>query len=229
MVTLPGEVELPGPTYPGQAASARPATATTPVAAPTIELDENDLSKRVAGKHLTIFVGRGVIQNSPYYVPNQGFNRAHVIANQLSGSGYSAAHNLVTTSEEYNQQRMAKAENNLVAYVDKIAKAKHRSTPGLEPTEPVVTFSLEVKLTYVDPVDRLVATKIANDKLLPDKEPEIREAILEKLREAGISKKLQRVKQTTYDLENLMIANQGPDKTTAEAGEDEWLLTKFGA
>jgi hypothetical protein len=71
-----------------------------------------------------------------------------------------------------------------------------------------VSFSLEVRLTYVVLTDRLVATKIANNRLLPDKEPEIKEAILEKLEQAGISNKLQRVAQTTYDLKNLKIAKK---------------------
>jgi hypothetical protein len=196
----------------------------------TVELDENDLPKKVTGDNLTIFVGRGVTQNSPYYVENQGFNRAHVIANRLGGSGYGAAHNLVTTSAEYNQGPMKKAEDNLVEYVDKNAgDVEHRVPAGPTPMAAVVTFSLEVNLTYVDPIDRLVKAKIAKDEQLPDHDPKIEEEILKKLKDAGISRKLKRVEQTRYDLDNLKIANESTEGTDEEAGEDIWLLSKFGA
>jgi len=192
----------------------------------TVELDENDLPKKVTGDHLTIFVGRGVTQSSPYYVPNEDFNRAHVIANRVGGSGYRAAHNLVTTSDEYNQGPMRTAEDNLVEYVDDTAGTAERSTPG---AAPVVTFSLEVGLTYADPTDRLVAAKLAQDEHLPDHAPQIREKILEKLREAGISEKLRRVTQTSYRLDKLVIADKGTPGTTQDAGEDLWLLSRFGS
>ena len=52
-----------------------------------IEETADGLPTRVVGENLTKFSGRGVTQDSPYFVKNQDFNRAHVIANELRRFG----------------------------------------------------------------------------------------------------------------------------------------------
>lgn len=194
----------------------------------TIEVDDG-LPKKVVGKNLTLFVGRGVTRDSPFFVKGQDFNRAHVIANQFGGSGYRDADNLVTTSSHYNQVSMKGAEDRLVKHVEgEAGDVEARVRPGPAPVAAVVTFSLSVALTYVDAIKRLIQSRIAEDKQLPDHHEVIRQKILEQLEKAKISEKFQRVKETEYKLSALRIANESGDDTEEKAGEDEWLLSELG-
>jgi hypothetical protein len=188
---------------------------------------EGDLPTRVVGSNLTPFIGRGVTQDSPYFVASQDFNRAHVIANRFGGSGYRSAKNLVTTSRHYNQTLMAGAEDEIAAYVDGRAKgADTRVRATVPPQAAVVTFTLTVQLAYVDAIIRLINEAIA--KSVPDKSNEVREQILAKLAEAKIDQKMKRVASTDYTLENLTIAGQEDSKFDKHLPEDKWLLSELG-
>lgn len=184
------------------------------------------LPTKVVGSNLTQFIGRGVTQDSPYYVKNQDFNRAHVIANRFGGSGYRSAQNLVTTSKQYNQVEMAGAENRIAKHIDAaagVAETKVRAT--FPPQAAVVTFTLTVQLTYLDAIVRLIEQALAQS--LPDKSAAIEAEILKKLEAAKIDRALKRVTSTAYDLSLLKVAGSDAEGTEARIEEDVWLLSEM--
>lgn len=191
----------------------------------SIEQTAEGLPTRVIGENLGQFIGRGVTQDSPYFTKNQEFNRAHVIANRFGGSGYRSGRNLVTTSKHYNQELMAGAEDKIADHVDTEAgPADTRVQATMPPQAAIVRFSLEVALEYIDAVLRLIADAIKKDPDIKDDDPKVRQAILDKLRENRIDERLKRVKDTKYDLRDLVVAGQGRQGMKTEIGEDEWLL-----
>lgn len=193
-----------------------------------IEVD-GVLPRKVVGFNLTDFMGRGVTQDSPGYVADHDFNRAHVIANRFGGSGYRSAKNLVTTSDHYNKVLMRGAEDaiaaHVAAYVTSQSAGQQVRVRPMSSQQAVVTFTLSVALEYVDAIIRLLAQAIANSPEIPDKDATIRAEILTKLADAGIDSQFKRVTKTDYDLTELKFAaGAGPGYKT-EIGEDEWLLS----
>jgi hypothetical protein len=190
-----------------------------------IEETAEGLPTRVVGENLSMFSGRGVTQDSPYFTKNQDFNRAHVIANEFGGSGYRSGRNLVTTSAHYNQVLMRDAEIQIGTHINTEAgDADIRVRATMPPQAAVVRFSLAVALSYIDALIRLIADAILKDPDLKDDDPEVRQEILDKLRENHIDDRLKRVKDTKYDLTDLVVAGEGRPGTKTEIGEDEWLL-----
>jgi len=190
-----------------------------------IEETAEGLPTRVVGENLTMFSGRGVTQDSPYFVKNMDFNRAHLIANEFGGSGYRSGRNLVTTSAHYNQTVMRDAEIAIGTHIDTEAgDADIRVRAAMPPQAAVVRFSLAVALAYVDALLRLIADAIVKDPDLKDKDAQVRQDILKELSKENIDKRLKRVKKTEYDLTDLVVAGEGRPGFDTEIGEDEWLL-----
>ncbi|MCD4536367.1 hypothetical protein LRP67_19925 [Nocardioides sp. cx-169] len=193
----------------------------------TIETADK-LPRQVVGRNLTLYSGRGITQDSPYFIPGQGFNRAHVIANRFGGTGFADWGNLVTTSAHYNHPVMSGAESRIVQHLNDTTGNGERRVPGTPaPAAAPVTFTLQVNLDYVAVTEPLAASTIAGDSDLPDKDPGIREAILARIREAGLIDKLKRVKDTRYDVRDIAPALPGksPSLTLTPLGEDRWLLS----
>jgi predicted RNA-binding Zn ribbon-like protein len=130
---------------------------------------------------------------------------------------------------QYNQGPMRDAEDRLVEHVDDSAgDVEARVAPGLGPMTAAATFSLNVALTYVDAIDRLIQSRITQSKELPDDHEVIRQKILEQLAKAKISAKFQRVERTDYELRDLVVAKKRMRDKDDKAGEDEWLLSELG-
>lgn len=79
-------------------------------------------------------------------------NRSHLVADEIQGSGYKTAHNLVMTSAYYNQKEMRGAEQRLGKMLAAIGK----------PADPVTHFSLKVDVTWETPSTKLAIADIRN-------------------------------------------------------------------
>ncbi|MDI6912265.1 DNA/RNA non-specific endonuclease, partial [Nocardioides sp.] len=191
----------------------------------SIEL-EGKLPKRVVGRQLSQFSGRGITQDSAYFLPGMNYNRAHVIANRFGGTGFADYGNLVTTSRYYNHPKMSGAENDIVRRLNAATGNGERRVPGTPPPGVGgVTFSLAVDLEYMAVTEPIVAAAVVGDPDLPDKADEIRAKILDRLREAGVIDKLKRVDETTYSLGDVEPTLTPADLTPLSIGPDRWLLT----
>ena len=185
----------------------------------TIEVGEDELTRKVDGSRLRRFPGRGVTQDSPFFTRNAGLNRAHIIANQFGGSGFKRGANLVSTSAYYNQNRMADREGQIRGWLEDL--------PEPPKTIEDVEFDMSVELAYGEMTDEGVLGEIREDPELPDESIDVLAALIKtKITELGISEALRRVLDMDYDVTQTWIDGEEQGETLhVDLDEaDRWLL-----
>ena len=182
------------------------------------------LEVRAGGIGLRLMSGRGVTEDSPWFTSGQGFNRAHLIANEFGGSGFAEGENLATTSARYNQETMRYAELRIGADIRNYARRYQR-----DPAD--VVFDLDVTIRFGELRDPTLLAMIKQHPDFPaakagtDLDAEIRRKI-----DAGeVHENLRRVVSTNYTwvarLPTLPGQPAAPEKTgELPIGPDLWLL-----
>jgi hypothetical protein len=163
--------------------------------------------------------GRGVTEDSPWFTSGQGFNRAHLIANEFGGSGYAEGANLATTSAYYNQTVMRDAERLIGASIVNFAEAR-----GLEPGS--VTFDLTVTVRFGELRDAAMIAKIKQQPWFSKEAGgDLDAEIVAKIDDDVVHPKLLRVIGVTYTW-----ASVDPAGLTGVTSipEDLWLLVTEG-
>ena len=88
----------------------------------TVDINHSNETHTVAGRNLQLkdwagVEGRGVTQTPAGFITGVNLNRAHLIADRFLGSGFTEGENLISTTAEYNQTDMRRAEDSLVAQI----------------------------------------------------------------------------------------------------------------
>ncbi len=183
-------------------------------------IEETNLTRgariRSEGTNLSFHsLGRGVTQDSPGIITNRNLNRAHIIANEIGGSGYSAARNLVTTSAYYNQRPMRASEEDL----------KHRVEDSLDPRGPLalgdVTFNLAVTVELADLEPEPIADAILRHPELRDHLVQYANLVSVLTRQDVADAPFMRVIQIIYDL---VIAGSRATPDISKPGIDLWIV-----
>lgn len=175
------------------------------------------LTQKVEGLGLRMMSGRGVTQDSPWFTSGEGLNRAHLIANEFGGSGYAAGENLATTSAEYNQIVMRRAELEIGESIIDFAD-EH----GIDKRE--VVFNLTVTVTFGELLDPVVLAKIKEQEWFPQEAGgDLDAQILAKIDADEVHENLLRVTSVTYEWRS--VTPPGLVGRTAIT-EDLWLLAQ---
>ena len=118
------------------------------------------LEIRAGGTDLRMMSGRGVTEDSPWFTSGQGFNRAHLIANEFGGSGFAEGKNLATTSARYNQETMRDAERQIGQSIHDYADRFGRNYRD-------VLFNLDVRVRFGELRDPVLLAMIKQDPAFP--------------------------------------------------------------
>lgn len=178
------------------------------------------LTTQVVGANLQMLNGRGVTDRSPGFAANQGFNSAHLVANEFGGSGFDRGLNLATTSEQFNKKTMRGVELQIGRAVKKFA---NDNTLNLDQ----VKFSLTVDVTYGALQDVAMLNQIRTELKLPATAAELDAVIAAKITTSPELAKLTRVETVTYLLEITAPAAPGrvlPTLPFGPIGPDLWIL-----
>ena len=160
--------------------------------------------------------GRGVTQDSPWFSSGQGFNRAHVVANEFGGSGYTEGLNLVTTSAHYNQVEMRRVELDIGASIVDFA-----DDHDLEPTQ--VVFDLEVTVRLGALRDPTLLARIKQEPWFSrDAATDLDAEIVAKINSGEVVPDLLRVVGVNYRWNSVTPPGLSGN---ASLGEDLWLLS----
>jgi hypothetical protein len=182
----------------------------------TITADKSSgLTKIIEGLELRVMSGRGVTEDSPWFTSGQGFNRAHLIANEFGGSGFAEGENLATTSATYNQQVMRGAEiligRSIRAFADheKLDKG-------------AVRFTLIVTVTFGALRDAEVLARIKQQPWYKGP-PDLDALIVQKIKAGEVHPELMRVTSVVYKWTS--VTPPGLEGSTS-IGEDIYLLAE---
>ena len=178
------------------------------------------LSKTIHGTGLRFRSerGRGVLKDSPGFQPNLDLNRAHLIADEFSGSGYKESANIVTTSDYYNQTVMRGAEEQVGASIANLANAN-----GVPASEVLLDMSVEV--TFGQLLDQYIITKLESQSWLP-KDVDVQAELELKVREE-LSHPLKRVTGIRYSWRAYIPASGAETTGRARIGPDLYLLIDY--
>ncbi|PSN17901.1 hypothetical protein C7271_15340, partial [filamentous cyanobacterium CCP5] len=191
-----------------------------------IRINQGELTHTVEGLGLQMMSGRGVTQDSPWFTKNQGFNRAHLIANEFGGSGYADGQNLATTSDHYNKNVMRDAERTIGQSIELFAEAN-----GVEVDH--VRFDMTVQVTFGNLLDSQILAKIAQQDWFPKESAEALENDIKQKIEAGdVSEDLMRVTGVVYTWRARIPAGvvqtlpqgKADRQRTTRIGPDYWIL-----
>lgn len=184
----------------------------------TVEVTDGRLVQRIAGTGLQLMTGRGYTGDSPASTRHQGFNAAHLIANEFGGSGYARSLNLVTTSWEYNQQSMRRAELVIGRIIERFARQ-------YLPDEPTITFDVQVDVQWGEILDATILAEIKKEAWYPrDPARDLEQEIRAKIVAGAVNGSLRRVMGISYTW-----SMYGPDRRrqgphTYNLGPDRWIL-----
>ncbi|QHY98721.1 hypothetical protein SSPS47_26800 [Streptomyces sp. S4.7] len=184
-------------------------TETDPQRSATLEVTGTDLRLKTGGGP------RGVTRDSPGFITGRNLNRAHVIGDMFGGSGYQEARNLVTTSKEYNQIEMSRAERVIAA--DVVAFAGSRQTAG------EVSLDLTVTVTFGELLRDVYEAKMRNIPDFPRNDAEA-ERKLTKLLDDLFSDPVKRVTETSYAWTVSLGGRRRSEPGSFEIGIDKWLF-----
>ncbi|KQY42947.1 hypothetical protein [Cellulomonas sp. Root137] len=175
------------------------------------------LTISVEGKNLRFRSerGRGETEDSPAFRSNNGFDRSHIIADEFSGSGWSAGGNLVTASAHYNQNVMRAAERRIGTQIANWARQN-----GLDATE--VTFTMTVNVSFGALLDPAALAEITQAGVFPaDAGRDLAAEIRAKINAGEVHPDLMRITGVMYEWE--FTDPVGPGGTWP-IGADLWLL-----
>jgi Domain of unknown function (DUF4157) len=118
---------------------------------------KNNETEKVTATGLSFHdLGRGITQGQTM----GGMDRAHVIGNEIKGSGYITGHNLMLTSSVFNQKTMRDAENRSASYI-KSTEIFHGSVESFDMDVTVLRYEQNEKSTTPALRSSLVARKNA--------------------------------------------------------------------
>ena len=182
------------------------------------------LEIRAGGTHLRMMSGRGVTEDSPWFTSGQGFNRAHLIANEFGGSGFAEGENLATTSARYNQETMRDAELSIGTAIRTYARRYQR-----DPAD--VVFDLDVTIRFGELRDPALLAMIKQHPNFPAAKAgtDLDAEITKKIDAGEVHKNLRRVISTYYKWVARLPALPGQPAPPVSNGDraigaDLWLL-----
>lgn len=174
------------------------------------------LTITVSGENLRFMSGRGVTQDSPAFMTNNGFDRSHIIANEFGGTGYATGGNLVTASSHYNQNVMRAAERTIGDAIYAVAQAH-----GRDETQVSFTMTVTVRFGALRDPAALAAIKAQSwfpaDRAGADLDAEI----LAKINAGEVHPDLMRVTAVTYQW---IFTDPAVSGSALSIGPDLWLL-----
>ncbi|UKB81182.1 hypothetical protein [Chryseobacterium sp. MEBOG07] len=175
-----------------------------------INKGKNLVLKKVGSRGLTIPAGKLGKYNYGLLL-----NSAHIIGDQFLGSGYKKGLNLILTSDEFNKQTMADAEDTLQqAIIEKMHEHKDK----------FVTFDLTVASTYqVLEEDPLIETLKAVHTGMTDKEKRATRLKLQRMQQ--LPRRCEKVEYEAYMY--LDKVRHGRPLAAKTQGPDEWLNKLF--
>jgi hypothetical protein len=173
------------------------------------------LTFTVTGLGLRRMSGRGVTEDSPWFTGGQGFNRAHVVANEFGGSGYTQGANLVTTSDHYNQVVMRDVELDIGRSIAVWARMK-----GVDQGD--VRFNLTVTVRLGAVRDPVLLGKVKEQKWFSrDAGTDLDAEIVAKINAGEVHPDLLRVVSVQYTWFTVEPAGLAAERFITE---DLWLL-----
>ena len=114
----------------------------------------------VIGKSLSFHdLGRGKTEGET----KAGMDRAHIIANEVRGSGYRSGHNLMLTSSQFNKVIMRRQEEKIGLFLDQMAQVTYSAVDAFDMKVRVERFAEGENMDKVKLVKALTDRKNALD------------------------------------------------------------------
>ncbi|NEP89925.1 MAG: DUF4157 domain-containing protein [Okeania sp. SIO2C2] len=186
-----------------------------------VSINPGEFKHTIEGLGLQMMSGRGVTQDSPWFSKNNGFNRAHLIANEFGGSGFANGQNLATTSDYYNKVEMRNAEVTIGQSIRDFAEKNGVSVND-------VRFDLRVDITFGNLADPDILQEIEKQDWFP-KDSSIQtleKEIKQKIKNGEVSKNLMRVLEVMYSWKAYIPGGLEDSEQTTLLGPDYRILTE---
>ncbi|WP_265429456.1 phage tail protein [Chryseobacterium sp. YIM B08800] len=200
-------------------------------------------TEKVIAKNISLHdFGRGKTEGDTV----EGLNRAHIVANEVRGSGYVEGHNLMLTSDTFNKVTMREKEVAIGEYLDRTAGLN--GVKSFNMTVEVTRFendgnstadilreglsnrknTLEEKVDGIPEDERATSERYKEYKTLEALLNMNDEKLLETIGTGAKAKGVRRVKNVFYTITKITFGNNQkttPDKEF-ETGPDHFLGTK---